>query len=161
MTCQVYPVVSFTGKGSVVQLRVPPSCPHPLTSTIEGDNLLDWDLSGWDPNNLSEAMAIENAQAHGSSPAGGTIVKNNVRGMHSLTHTHTRTRTLSLFSLLSSLFSLSLSLSLSLFYLPLFAPLLDDCDLCLSYFRVVRTNGNVHGRRQYTRRVNATLSCTS
>lgn len=66
----VYPAVSFTGKNSVLQLRVPAVQPnYPLTATVDSDQLIDWDLSGWDPQNISDCMVIEN-------PKAPTIVKN-------------------------------------------------------------------------------------
>ena len=67
----VYPAISFTGKNSVVQLKVPVIQPaYPLTATVVGDQIIDWDLSGWDALNISENLAIENIRA-------STIVKNN------------------------------------------------------------------------------------
>ena len=67
----VYPAVSFTGKNSVVQLKIPNVQPSiPLTATVDGNVYYDWDLSGWDPQYCSETMVVENLKAP-------TIVKNN------------------------------------------------------------------------------------
>jgi hypothetical protein len=68
---QVYACASFTGKGSVLQLRVPASVPYPLTSNIVGDDIVDWDCSsGWDQLNMSECLSLENNKSN-------CVVKNN------------------------------------------------------------------------------------